>query len=252
MPEIDHLSYSSVSLYTTCGRAWCYKYIENAPTKASPALVFGSAMHAVIEGQIGGSELDPVADWQRTWAAKVEGITFDTDASESLCNDGIRMLTAPAVLDGIRAVRVMHDQAGDPMIEKMVQLQVPGVPVPVIGYIDLITEDGVPGDIKTSAKSWSQDQAQNEMQPLFYLAALNQAGTPVPDNRFRHYVLVKTKTPQWQVWETRHANAEMFWLFRMIADVWTGIERGVFVPNPGSWKCSPQYCDFWEQCRGRV
>lgn len=243
---VEHLSYSSISLYQTCGRAWCYKYIEQAPTRQTAALVFGSAIHDAIEA-IASRNSEPTQAWQAAWERQVglnRDLDWGDDTPETLNNDGIRMLNHPDVLAGIRALRPAA-------IERRVELRVPGVDVPVIGYIDLIGEDGVPGDIKTSAKTWSQEQAQAEVQPLFYLAALNQSGEPVRDGLFRHYVLVKTKTPQWQVWETRHTNAEIFWLFRMITDVWTGIERGVFVPNPGSWRCSPKWCDFWWQCRGK-
>lgn len=244
---VEHLSYSSISLYQTCGRAWRYKYIERAPTKSSPSLVFGSAMHDAIEALAGG-DAEPTQVWQAAWEKHTSAnpdLDWGDDTPEALHNNGIRMLNDASVIAGIRALKLTA-------IEERVELQVPGVPVPVIGFIDLITEDGVPGDLKTSAKSWTQEQAQNEMQPVFYLAALNQAGTPVPDGRFRHYVLVKTKTPQWQVWETRHTNAEMFWLFRMIADVWTGIDRGVFVPNPGSWRCSARFCDYFAMCRDKA
>ena len=74
----------------------------------------------------------------------------------------------------------------------------------MVGYIDVITADGIPGDFKTSARTWTVDKALNETQPLFYLAALNQIGVREVNLRFRHYVFVKTKTPQFQVIEHSH------------------------------------------------
>jgi hypothetical protein len=124
--------------------------------------------------------------------------------------------------------------------------------VPVIGYIDLVGADGVPHDFKTSAFSWNSEKAAAETQPLFYLAALNQAGVQAHGYRFRHVVLVKTKTPQAQVIETQHRIGELFWLFEMIQAVWQGIEKGSFPPSPGAWSCTPKYCNHWELCRGRA
>lgn len=247
MAELEHLSYSSVNLYCTCSRAWYYKYIKQAPTRPTPSLVFGSAMHDTIEAIVRGAAETPTQLWTAAWSRQIADnpdLDWQGEVPEALCNDGIRILNSDSVIAGIRALRPTA-------IEQRVELAVPGVPVPVIGYIDLI-EDGVPADIKTSNQPWTQEQAEGEIQPLFYLAALNQANTPAPDNKFRHYVLVKTKIPQWQVWETKHAPRELFWLFRMIADVWYGIEQRVFVPNPGSWRCSPKRCDFWSLCRGRA
>jgi len=136
-------------------------------------------------------------------------------------------------------------------IERKVELRVPGVPIPVIGYIDIIADDGVPGDFKTSAKSWTNGKAADELQPLFYLAALNQAGTTVKDGKFRHYVIVKTKTPKMDVFENTHNMKEIFFLFDLIGRVWDAIEKESFPLNPTSWKCSASYCDFWSSCRGR-
>jgi len=128
---------------------------------------------------------------------------------------------------------------------------VPGVPLPVIGYIDLMTADGVPGDFKTSRNRWTQGDAEGEIQPLVYLAALHQAGRPVAGNRFRHYVITKTKKPEVQVIEHRHTMMEIFWLFELIRRVWRGIEAEVFPVNPNAWLCSSRYCAYWTQCRGR-
>lgn len=52
-PELDHLSYSSISMYLTCARSWRFKYLEQAPTIASPELVFGSAIHSAVENYLG-------------------------------------------------------------------------------------------------------------------------------------------------------------------------------------------------------
>jgi hypothetical protein len=62
---------------------------------------------------------------------------------------------------------------------------------------------------------------------------------------------VKTKEPKVQVLENVHKPAELFFLFRVVAEVWRGIEREVFPLNPGSWKCGPVFCDFWAGCRGK-
>jgi len=141
-----------------------------------------------------------------------------------------------------------------PQIEKYVTLGIPGVPVPIVGYIDVIEKDGVPVDLKTSARAWGRGKAQDELQPLFYLAALNQSlGFSLnPELKFRHYVFTKAKSPKVQIWETQRTIDELFWLFTLIREVWQGIERGVFPPSGvGSWKCSAKWCEYWHLCRGK-
>ena len=244
--ELDHLSYSSISMYLACPESWRRKYIAKEPTVSSPALVFGSAIHATVEHyiQAGG---DLLSIWGEKWAGQVEketNVLWGMESSEQYFNDGIRILSAPEIVAGISAIKPRE-------IERKVELRVPGVRPVIVGYIDVIEADGVPGDFKTSAKSWGSGRAADELQPLFYLAALNQAGMTIKGGLFRHYVFVKTKTPKFERYENAHNMKEIFFLFDLIRRVWEAIEKESFPLNPTGWKCSPAYCDFWAQCRGK-
>lgn len=254
---IEHLSYSSINTYLLCPRFWRFRYLNKIEMPTSAALIFGSAFHNTIEDYV-RTRSDPndcagelTAFWQRHWTAQLEQpIDWGTDTPEEMCNLGVRMFSDPdtiALVDSLKPL-VIEEQ---PRIELRIEATVPSVPVPIIGYVDMIEHDGIPCDFKTSARSWNQDKANSEMQPTFYLAALNQAGYDHnPELRFRHYIFVKTKKPKVQIWESHRTVADLFWLFGLVRDVWHGIEVGVFPPNPGTWKCSPKYCEYWGICRG--
>lgn len=251
---MDHLSYSSISSYLTCGRNWKYKYVDKAATPKSGEQFFGSVFHGVAEQYV-VTGYTPITDlWQMLWneeKEKTEQIEWGDNSPELLFNEGIRMLSSKDVLNTLSAIKPLIE-LGEPVIEKKIELRVPGVPVPIIGYIDCVTSDGVPVDFKTSSRSWTQDKAQSEIQPTFYLAALNQAGYKLnTERKFRHYVFVKTKTPQVQIWETRRSLQDIFWLFEMIREVWQGIQREVYTPNPTTYLCDPKYCAYWKDCRGK-
>jgi hypothetical protein len=252
MIEIDHLSYSSISLFQTCSEAWRRKYIAKEPTFSSPELAFGTAFHGTIEQHLNtGQAISEL--WQEQWqkASTDESrspIVWGAELPEKFCNDGIRMFSHNAIQAGIERIKEQY-QGGT--LEREVQLKVPGVPVPVIGFIDVLLAGGIPADFKTSSKAWTQDRAQNEQQSLFYLGALNQAGETVPGWWFKHFVFVKTKTPQFQELEHQHSPSEVVGLFITIQQVWKAIEAGSFVKNPGTWKCSPKYCDFYAACMGK-
>lgn len=248
---IEHLSYSSITAYLDCPENWRRKYIEKEPVQSSPTLAFGSAFHGTIEQLIADPAGDVLSMWGEAWNKAVEGqqIFWGTDTPEGICNDGIKMFSSPVVLDAIKQIRPMVDAQG-PRIERRVELRVPGVPVPVIGYIDIQLADGTPADFKTAARSWTDDKANGSMQSLFYLAALNQAGEKI-NWKFQHIVFVKTKEPKVQFLEHSHKPSELFFLFELIARVWQGIEKEVYPLNPTGWKCNSQYCDFWDKCRGR-
>ena len=255
---LEHLSYSSISAYLLCARAWRYHYIDKIPTKPSAALVFGSAVHGAIESVVHantvGEPIDVSSVWHAEWEQRMAKEPFESDGDntpESLFNDGHRLLTDASVQSTLMNLRAKCDDQG-PCIERRIELRVPGVPLPVIGFIDCILSDGTPVDFKTSARAWDSAKAQAETQPLFYLSALNQAGDTTHGYRFCHVVLVKTKKPQVQMLESQHTPNACFWLLDLAQHVWRGIEHGVFPCNSGSWKCGPTYCEYYSLCRGKL
>jgi hypothetical protein len=253
MTTLEHLSYSSISAYLMCAAGWNFKYIQKLPASTSADLVFGSAFHNTVEDHLAGKG-DLLQLWPGKFSEQVEKnpvIDWKDGTQESYHNEGIRLLGHADIIAGIKSISPAVNADGCLGIEQKVELHVPSVPLPIIGFIDVITADGVPGDFKTSSRSWSDDKAEGEMQPLFYLAALNQAGIPVPNWTFRHYVFVKTKTPQFQCIEHNHNPNQLMWLFKMIGNVWKAIEAGVFPENPISWKCNPTWCEYFSACRGK-
>lgn len=250
---LEHLSYSSITLYLDCAEAWRRKYIAKEPTASSPALVFGSAFHGAVEAQLttGQAALEAWPDaWSKALERDSETLDWGTDSPEFHHNEGVRLLSNTQVSAALAGLKARNDEAG-PMVERKVTLQVPGVPVPIIGFIDFIASDGVPCDLKTANKAWYLDQAENSMQGLFYLAAMNQAGMNFHGWKFRHHVFVKTKEPKAQMFEVTHKPSQIMFLFKVIREVWESIEHSSFPPNPSSWKCSSKWCDHWSNCRGR-
>lgn len=252
MPNIDHLSYSAISLYQSCSRAYKFRYIEKVSTPVATALVFGSAFHDTVEAAICNPLANIGTTWSEMWGKRAaqDNIEWGAETPESLHNEGLRLLNDAGVRETILGLKPLYDDNEQPIVERKVSLQVPGVPIPVIGFIDMVRWDGVPCDFKTAARSWENGRAGNEMQPLVYLAALNQEGV-THDWRFCHYVFVKTKKPQVQIIEHAHRPVEAFWLFDTIRNVWNAIQAGAFTENLSSWRCSAQYCEYWRWCRGK-
>lgn len=286
MPNpVRHLSYSSFDLYMTCGRAWEFRYVKKIKGPLSAALPFGSAFHTACEKYISDNVSNNAPNVTATgrasaedifvnaWARKVqeEGKFIDWDKpSEEYTALGRRMLggelavtgggpnrkvrnasvflsgVVPMVNEGLASKKRLR-------IEERVSFTVPGVPVPVIGYIDVVTEDGVPCDFKTSSRAWNAAKAHDSLQPTFYVAALAQSGQVVPDGKFRYYIFTKTKNPKAQIIETKRTPGQLFWLLDALRLMWDGVEAGVFLPSGvGSWKCSDRWCEFWDLCRGKV
>lgn len=249
--ELQHLSYSSITMFLDCPEAWYRKYIAKEPTFSNPNLIFGSAFHGTIEDHLAGKG-DLLSLWSKNWekSAHDESVQWGLDTPEQHFNEGVRMFSNQGIVDSIKSIKPAIDKDG-PKIEQKVTLNVPGVPIPVIGYIDCILQNGIPADFKTSKASWSDAKASDSLQSLFYLAALNQAGDTSHNWAFTHFIFVKTKDPKFQKLEHHHKPSELFFLFEIILRVWKAIEREDFVINPTTWRCDPKYCDFYSKCRGR-
>ena len=245
--SIEHLSYSSISSFLTCGKAWKYRYIDKVQAPTSPTLIIGSAVHDTVEEIIQANSLGIQAPEPAEFATQAAAGRLDKEPSingtpeaENVVTEAVRLVSAPLILRGINRLRAKVDEAGA-MIERKVTLEVPEVDVPIIGYIDIILADGTPADFKTASKSWTQDKAESELQPVFYLAAMGQMGIPV-NWKFKHIVIVKNKIPKFQILEHEHKPEELFKLFRQIQEVWKTMNAGVFLPAaPGCWKCKPNY-----------
>ena len=258
-PAIRNLSYSSVSSYLTCGRYWKYRYLDRIPAPVGAALVFGSAFHNTIEAYVrnvaeSGSSTELLDIWERERPAMIarEGeIAWGDETPDGLRDQGTHMLRTPEIVRTVQAITPLVGADGRVHIEDFVKMTVPDVPVPVIGYVDIIASDGVPGDFKTASRTWAEGAAQDELQPLFYLAALEQGGyRGNPDLLFRHYVFTKTDPATAQVIESQRVSGEIAFALDMVREVWKGIAEGVFAPNPTTWKCSSKYCEYWGICRG--
>jgi len=252
--NIAHLSYSSLQTYLACGQAWNYRYVQKITSPTGPALAFGSAWHATVEALLRGDTRPAAEVWMEQWSVQVVSpqfpIAWGDENPGVLAQDGLRMLAASPVRALIAQMRPGRDAQGL-LIERKVTLRVPEVEIPVIGYVDLIAEDGVPGDIKTAARMWADDKAEHELQPLFYLAALDQAGVKVPGWRFRHYVFTKTAKPDARCFTVAHNPNEVEWLTQVVQEAWRGICAGVFHRNFTTWMCSARYCAYWSLCRGK-
>lgn len=252
MPSLDHLSYSSISSYLLCGEAWRRRYIVNEPAPVSDNLVLGSAFHGAVESYLKGAP-DLEAAYEQAWSQQLErdqNIAWESGCPGPTHDTGLRMVKAKPVHKMLDDIKANFDSEHG-LIERRVELHVPGVPVPIIGYIDVITRDGVPGDFKTASRMWADGKAGDELQPLFYLAALNQEGILVPDWTFRHYVVSKAQSPTAKVFEVKRKPSEVFGLFEIIRRAWQAIEAKAYLMQTDTWKCSPKYCEYWDKCRAQ-
>lgn len=260
---VERLSYSSINTYLLCHKSWEFRYILKPRVPVAVALPFGTAIHKAVQTYIAaraeGHEVKPLVDlwpdcWQGALNEKRNRDNIKWDRPFDYYNDlGASMLSAPDVVAAIEGIEPMVTLAPEEsaIIEKRIEFHVPGVPVPVVGYIDMLAKDSVPVDFKTASRKWSKGKEHTEMQVDFYLLGLNQEFYSVPDLRFRYYIFTKTKSPTCQILETSRTWGQLLWTMKLIREAWEAISARAFSPNPTTWKCSARFCEYWDLCRGK-
>jgi len=256
---VRHLSYSSINTYMLCARSWEFRYIEKPEVPVAVALPFGSAIHKAVQTYITTKTLHPdevqplhelwSTCWQDALAERKQEVDWDKPKSY-YANLGLTMLKASSIVTAIDAIQPLAWHTEEDFSEHRIEFTVPGVPVPIIGYIDMLAIDGIPIDFKTAGRKWAAGKEHTEQQPNYYLAALNQMGfEDISNNKFRYYILTKTKSPICQVLETSRSWQQLLWTFQAIRQAWDAISAGHFPPNTSSWKCSEKFCSYWGLCR---
>jgi putative RecB family exonuclease len=138
-------------------------------------------------------------------------------------------------------------------VEEPFRFEVPNLPVPIIGAVDLVEEDDsgtiIITDFKTSARAYSVDEVDRNQQLTCYQLAANANGFGDREILLRFDTLIKTQKPKFEQYYSVRTEIDEQRLIRKIHKVWEGINRQVFIPNDTSWKCPNchfrQACDAW-------
>jgi len=252
-----HLSASSIGTYIECGLQYKLAKIDHLPPEfTADALVFGTTIHRILESFHEArmhAEMLPLsvilANLEMFWEeelAKAENIKFNKGAdATSLLNTGKSLLTTyydKYPDDGYKVIATE-----EPFI-----LTIPGLPINIIGAIDLLEEDEdgtiIITDHKTAGKAFSIAEVERNMQLTIYYMAMKQQH---PDREIilKLDALIKTKKPRFEQFYTYRSEIDEIRIIRKIKAVWQGIQNGTFVPNDTSWKCPgcayKNHCNEW-------
>lgn len=251
MPPVKHLSVSSVGHYMKCARSWKFCYLDRIPSPSTPDMLFGTAFHNVVEAYIREDHAPDLPELFRAeWAQQVEAcqeIAWGRRTYEGMMALGVRMCASPDIIGALTQMGVALTATGAPMIEHFFKFDIPGLDVPFLGYIDLVHDDGVIGDLKTSRTCWTPLDARMSLQAPLYMAGLRSTGREV-GSFFRHHVFAKDRAG-YELWETEITEERIAWACEQVRAVWMGVKHGVFPPSTSmAWWCSPSWCAYWDVC----
>lgn len=136
---VEHLSASSLTKFIRCPRQWQDSYLFGNKGPSSSALLIGSATHLMLSKSLKGE--DPSGSW--------EEVMTELDGTPVIWKEG------PDVCRQIAEAHAYHyfEKVGKYLTvletEKEILIDIPDVPIPVLGYVDIETPDRII-DLKTT------------------------------------------------------------------------------------------------------
>jgi len=242
-----HLSISGINDYIECGLLYKLGRIDRLTPEFMPdTLLFGTAIHKTLEhyyaNEIALTLLDIndlqtcfESHWKKQVSECVGGVRYSKDNNfESLLIKGKEMLE-------VWFKNLPKDNYRIVGIEKAFSFMIPGVPIPIIGAMDLVQEDDdgviIITDHKTAAKAYAANQINHNQQLTVYQMAAKANGYADREIILKFDCFIKTKPPKFEQYYTTRTEADEKRMIPKIQSVWEGISKGVFIPNDLSWRC---------------
>jgi hypothetical protein len=168
---IDHLSASSVNLFIAQPALWCCSYLLKKRPAVGPAAHRGTSIECGVEAGLFDPEM-PVAEAQKIALAKFHGLTR-LSADPRIEKE--RETIAPSVevaLAELRQYGVPSKPGEEHGRQSKVVLDLPGVSVPIWGFLDFQWLDhGIIGDLKSTARIPSAISDPHSRQGAIYTRA---------------------------------------------------------------------------------
>lgn len=246
-------SQSELKTFLKCGKMWEFRYLKGMKTPPSAALTLGSSVDTAVT-----ANLTHKLETGQELSAEAVLDEFSTDFDQRKNETDWQDDDAGAQKDiGAELVKVHHREAApliDPATVQENFVIETDAGYDLEGVMDLTEKSGVIVDVKTSRTAYEENSIDRAFQPALYDFAYEQTRKK-PAEGFRYDVLVKPtarKPPRLQRVEGKVSACDREWLFETISQVHKAIRSGVALPAPeGSWYCSPKWCGYWNECKGK-
>ena len=210
-------SASSSDAFKACPRRWWFAKVMMQTEPSDPSLMFGTAVHLVLEKYLQTGEIVAPGDYK-----EAKEIVTVTDEHISRAKAGFDLLPAPGayqVENWLPRIKIVDDTETMSVVGKIdMYLTASEAPAP---YHHAAWPDDVTGhvlDHKTSSdpKRWmpTSEALATNPQGLLYAGALQKGGLIAPgDVLFTHHYVSKKGAPKSYIVHTtmRHDNIEEHW-----------------------------------------
>jgi hypothetical protein len=253
----SQLTISDIEDYRHCGLFYKFSRIDGLEMNPIPdELVIQKVIRNVLKNfsksRMAGKEwsmMDLRGEFTSRWEQETTGKIVDYRPGMNLkkaLGTGRNLLEAFYVWFPWKGYEIIS--VSEPFIFK-----IDGVEVPIVGEFDLIEQmdlcTAIITDFKDSSSLCSIDQMDTDLRlTLLHMAALMDGyGYAGMEILIRSVHMIRTKSPRIAPFLTRKTGTDIQRAIQLVRAVWDGISKGVFIPNPGSWKCNQ--CGYKCECK---
>lgn len=166
MNNLKHISASSINAYNNCELNWYYTYVLKLLQLPNPAFIIGTLYHKCIEEFYKGGKVDLILD-----NIKKE-ILKDKPSDEDIKNYGlIRKMFKAYLLNPIDGD--INDN------EFRFSIRIPGVDVPLLGFIDRVDNDKIV-EYKTTSQDFTLNDIKTLQSRIYVYAIYKEKGKILP------------------------------------------------------------------------
>jgi hypothetical protein len=276
--EKPHISISQINEYLDCSAYYMFHRVWRVQVPSKSFLTIGKVVAKAQEfnfKQKIESKVDlPIEQILKVAIEEFDGLIINTawTDEEKEHIDDIRNST----LDLIRLyMKYISPKIQPQYVEEKILVELPELKMPVIFIPDVIDINGIIHDTKTSAKSPTgmitlgtlfeeekstkkKNEAKEDDKPKFtdadssfqltgYCLGYKQLTGKMPTGVQLDF-LVKNKNPKCGYLSSTRTERDIQRFINISNSTIDGIFKGIFIPDSKAFKCSPEKCDFWNQC----
>jgi len=245
MSEPEHISVTQLKMYLRCPLQYFFRYGCDLKIPPTGDMTLGRTIHQTL-GDNYRQKLEsrrdlPISDvtdiFSDYWEREIQETVFRPDEKPGELKDqGVELLTAyhENIAPAVQPVEVEREFLIDTGVTEL----------PLKGYIDLIDEQGIIIDHKTSKRSYPPNSAEKDLQLTAYALAYrtlygeNESGV-------RLDVMVRNKQPKIQQLSGQRTIEDIKRFLRIARQVERGIKNEVYYPNEG-YMCN--ICGYYDMC----
>ena len=241
----QHVSVSQINTYTRCPAEYYFRYIEGVTAPLKPAMYKGSITHSGIEFNY-RQKIDSRQDLPIEQVKEYTSAQFDERAEEVEWDED----KGKAKDETLSLLELYHKEIAPSIqpvaVEERAEIAFVGKDYTLLGYIDVVDENGFIRDTKTTGRTPSEDVIDNNLQLAAY-SLMYRTLKDKPETGVALDYLVSLKKPKVVQFQTTVEDNLRNRFLKIMDAVVTNIENGNFYPNHQSVFCGKK-CPYYQQC----